>query len=84
MTGKLTAITGAGAFDGTASAQTHLRLILSRFGVPVLDAPEVHIAKFWEKFDSNGDLTDEATREQLRELVTAFLSRVQQPVADVA
>lgn len=81
MTGKLTAITGAGAFDGTASAQAHLRLILSRFGVPVVDAPEVHIAKSWEKFDANGDLTDDPTREQLRELVAALLSRVQQSVA---
>lgn len=81
MTGKLTAITGAGAFGGTASAQAHLRLILNRFGVPVVDGPEVYIAKSWEKFDANGDLTDGPTREQLRELLEALLSRVQQPVA---
>ncbi|WP_170143001.1 hypothetical protein [Thermosporothrix hazakensis] len=31
--------------EGTASAQTHLRLILSRFGVTVLEQPEVSIAK---------------------------------------
>ena len=81
MTGKPTAITGAGAFGGTASAQAHLRQILNRFGVPVVDAPEVYIANSWEKFDANGDLTDGPTREQLRELVTALLRRVLQPVA---
>lgn len=81
MTGKLTAITGAGALGGTASAQTHLRLILNRFGVPVLDGPEVYITKSWEKFGAKGDLTDGPTREQLRELVATLLRRIQQPVA---
>lgn len=80
MTGKLTAIAGAGAFDGTATAQAHLRLILNRFGVLVVDDPEVYIAKSWEKFDANGNLTDVSTREQLRELVAALFSRMQQPI----
>jgi hypothetical protein len=41
----------------------------------------LYIAKYWEKFDADGDLMDGPTREQLRELVAALLSRVQYPVA---
>ena len=76
MAGKPVAIVGAGAFDGTASAQAHLRLILSRFGVTALEQPEVTIAKSWEKFDEQGNLQDEATLHQLRALVDALLQRI--------
>lgn len=79
MVGKLTAITGAGGRGGTA--QAHLRLILKRFGVAVLEQPEVYIANSWEKFDPDGHLHDEATREQLRVLLTALLATVQAQAA---
>ena len=80
MAGKPVAIVGAGAFDGTASAQSHLRLILSRFGVTALEQPEVYIAKSWEKFDEQGNLQDEATLHQLRALVDALLQRIGEQV----
>ncbi len=76
MAGKPVAIVGAGAFDGTANAQAHLRLILSRFGVAALEQPEVYIAKSWEKFDEQGNLQDEATLNQLRTLVDALLQQI--------
>ncbi len=85
LVGKPTAITGAGGRGGTVSAQQHLRQILKRFGVVVLEAPEVYIANSWEKFDSGGQLRDEATREHLRRLVVALLEQVRaQPVASAA
>lgn len=80
MVGKPVAIVGAGAFDGTVSAQSHLRLILSRFGVTVLEQPEVYIARSWEKFDEQGNLQDEATLHQLRALVDALLQRIGEQV----
>jgi chromate reductase len=80
MAGKPVAIVGAGAFDGTASAQAHLRLILSRFGVTALEQPKVYIAKSWEKFDEQGNLQDEATLHQLRALVDALLERIGEQV----
>lgn len=84
MAGKLTAITGAGGRGGTAQAQAHLRLILKRFGVAVLEQPEVYIANSWEKFDPDGHLQDEASREQLRVLLIALLAAVQAQAAVVA
>lgn len=80
MAGKPVAIVGAGAFDGTASAQSHLRLILSRFGVTPLEQPEVCIIESWEKFDGQGNLQDEATLHQLRTLVNALLQSMGEPV----
>ena len=84
MAGKPTAITGAGGRGGTAQAQAHLRLILKRFGVAVLDQPEVYIANSWEKFDPNGNLQDEASRAHLRALLTALLEAVEAQAAVVA
>lgn len=77
MAGKLTAIIGAGGGGGTANAQMHLRQILTRFQVAVLDQPQVHIARSWEKFDTHGNLQDEASREHLLRLLTALLEAVQ-------
>ncbi|MGH2508644.1 MAG: NADPH-dependent FMN reductase [Ktedonobacteraceae bacterium] len=77
MTGKLTAIAGAGGRGGTGSAQAHLRHILKRFGVVVLEQPEVMIANSREKFDHEGNLQDEASRAQLSALLSELLVAVQ-------
>lgn len=76
MAGKLTAIVGAGGGAGTANAQMHLRQILTRFQVAVLDHPHVCITNSWEKFDADGDLRDEASREQLGGLLIGLLEAV--------
>jgi len=78
MAGKPVAITGAGGRGGTASAQAHLRSIFRHFGVPisVLVQPEVYLANVWEKFDANGDLKDQTSRERLRDLLEALLEAV--------
>lgn len=81
LRGKPTIITGAGAGGGTASAQSHLRLALGRFGVSVLEQPVVHIIKAWEKFDAEGNLQDEETRTNLRALVLALIKAVEEQSA---
>ena len=73
ITGKPTAIMGAGGRVGTARAQLHLRQMLQYLDVPVLNKPEVFIQYAWEKFDHDGKLTDEATRDQIRALLEALV-----------
>jgi hypothetical protein len=42
----------------------------------VLDEPRVYITSGWEKFDSDGHLTDEATGQQIQVLLEALLDEV--------
>jgi chromate reductase len=74
--GKPAAILGAsvGGF-GTARAQYHLRQILVALDMPVVAQPEVMIGNAAVKFDANGVLTDEATRDFIQQLLQA-LSRL--------
>jgi chromate reductase len=76
LTGKPTAIMGVGGRMGTARAQAHLRQILDHLKVAVLDEPRVYISSGWEKFDSDGHLMDEATRQQIQVLLEALLDEV--------
>jgi chromate reductase len=72
--GKPAAIMGAtpGAF-GTARAQGHLRQILSSLGMAVLNQPEVLIGNAATRFDPEGILHDEATRDAIRQLLTKLV-----------
>ncbi len=69
---KPLAIIGAGAGVGASRAQLHLRQVAVYTNMHPLNKPEVQIARAWEKFDSEGRLTDPADREQLRALVEAL------------
>ena len=69
MTGKPAAIMGVGGRIGTARAQLHLRQILAYLDVPALTKPEIFIINGWEKFDSEGHLVDEQSRQLMRTLL---------------
>ncbi len=71
--GKPIAIMGAspGAL-GTARAQYHLRQIFVFLNGLVLNRPEVMIAQANTRFDANGRLTDEKTREFVRTQLVAL------------
>lgn len=71
--GKPIAIMGAspGAF-GTARAQYHLRQMFVFLNGLVLTRPEVMIANAPNRFDADGRLTDEPTREFVRKLLEAL------------
>lgn len=75
--GKPAAIMGAspGAI-GTARAQYHLRQIGVFLDLQFINKPEVMIGGAAERFDANGKLTHEATREFLKTMVTALVDRV--------
>jgi chromate reductase len=69
-TGKPVAVMGAsiGMF-GTARAQYHLRQVFVFLNMHPLNQPEVMIAKAAERFDADGNLTDEKTRDLIRRLL---------------
>jgi chromate reductase, NAD(P)H dehydrogenase (quinone) len=68
--GKPTAIFGASpGITGTARAQSQLRQSLVFTGTPVLPQPEILVYRAREKFDDEGRLTDERTREFVGKLL---------------
>ena len=72
-TGKPAAIMGASIGNiGTARAQYHLRQIFVFLNVLALNRPEVMIGNAAERFDAEGNLTDEDTREHIRKLLQAL------------
>ncbi len=68
--GKPVAIMGAsvGAF-GTARAQYHLRQIFVFLNMFPINQPEVMIGNASERFDAAGNLTHDATKEFIRQLL---------------
>lgn len=70
---KPAAVMGAstGPF-GTTRSQLHLRQVFAYTNTLLLSKPFVLIPKAQDKFDSDGNLTDEATREQVRSLLAAL------------
>jgi len=73
LEGKPAALMGVGGRFGTVRAQQHLRQTFLYLNMPVLLKPEVHVMAAWEKFDNNGNLTDDKTREQIQALVEALV-----------
>jgi chromate reductase len=72
--GKPAAIMGAsiGTF-GTARAQYHLRQVMVFLNMFPVNQPEVMIGAAHERFDAEGNLTDEATREHIRRLLQSLV-----------
>ena len=69
---------------GTARAQYHLRQCFVFLNGLVLNRPEVMIANAAQRFDEQGRLTDEKTREFVRTLLVslrAWAERVAPPQA---
>jgi chromate reductase, NAD(P)H dehydrogenase (quinone) len=71
--GKPVAIMGAspGLF-GSARAQYHLRQMLIFLDAMPVNRPEVMIGQAQNKFDADGNLTDEPTREFIRKLLVSL------------
>ncbi|MCG8353184.1 MAG: NAD(P)H-dependent oxidoreductase [Chloroflexales bacterium] len=72
LSGKPMAMMGVGGRSGTIRAQLQLRQIALGTNLLPLNRPELAVAMGWEKFDAEGRLTDEATREQLGKLLVAL------------
>jgi chromate reductase len=75
---KPTAIMGAsGGLMGTVRAQQQLREVLQGF-TPLLHSPEVLVTSAASRFDEQGALTDEPTREFVRLLVSGLVDWAEQ------
>ncbi|WP_406856292.1 NADPH-dependent FMN reductase [Alsobacter sp. KACC 23698] len=66
-----------GIFGG-ARAQYHLRQMFVYLNGDVLNRPEVMIGTCASKFDKEGRLTDETTRDFVRKLLQALQARIEQ------
>ena len=72
--GKPAAIMGASVgMIGTARAQYHLRQVMVFLNMFPINQPEVMIAKAHERFDAEGNLTDEKTKEFIRQLLQSLV-----------
>jgi chromate reductase len=75
---KPVGIMGAsGGLLGTARAQYHLRQMMVFLNAHPINKPEVMIGQAASKFDAEGRLTDEPTREFIRSLLTALAAWAQ-------
>jgi chromate reductase len=72
--GKPAAIMGAsvGAM-GTARAQYHLRQMMVFLNMFPVNQPEVMIANASQRFDAHGNLTDDATKDFIRQLLQSLV-----------
>ena len=72
--GKPAAIMGASVGTiGTARAQYHLRQVMVFLNMFPINQPEVMIGNAHERFDAEGNLTDEATKEYVRQLLQSLV-----------
>jgi chromate reductase len=72
--GKPVAMMGASiGMLGTARAQYHLRQSLVFLNMYPLNQPEVMVPFTQEKIDQNGQVTDQKTREKIKELLEALV-----------
>ena len=69
-TGKPAAVMGASIGRlGTARAQYHLRQVFVFLNVYAVNQPEVMIGNAAEQFDAEGNLTNETTKDLIRQLL---------------
>ena len=62
----------SGGMSGTIRSQMHLRQVCAHLDMKALNKPEVYVSFGGKKFDENGDLTDQATRDHLEKFLIAF------------
>src|SRR5688572_19205303 len=73
-TGKPAAIMGASVGRlGTARAQYHLRQVFVFLNILPVNQPEVMIGNASERFDAEGNLTDDSTRDHIRKLLQSLV-----------
>lgn len=74
LNNKPVALMGASmGMGGTIRSQSHLRQVFCFTESYVMIKPEIYVARAQDKFDSEGRLTDEKTREFLQKFLVAFV-----------
>ncbi len=59
---------------GASRAQYHLRQVFVSLNGFVMNRPEIIVPGAMEKFDKDGNLTDEKTKEKLKEMLVALIA----------
>ncbi|MDN3510953.1 MAG: NAD(P)H-dependent oxidoreductase [Candidatus Jettenia sp. CY-1] len=73
--GKPVAVMGASiGMTGTARAQYHLRQSFVFLNMYPINQPEVMVPFAHEKIDKNGKVTDQKTREKIKELIESLVA----------
>ncbi len=76
--GRPVAVVGASLGPiGTAVAQYHLKQILNYLGTHVMGQPEFYVGSASDKFNAEGNLTDEKTKEYIKRLLLAFSKHIE-------
>jgi chromate reductase, NAD(P)H dehydrogenase (quinone) len=82
LSGKVAAIMGASpGMTGTARSQTQLRQAFVFTNTYALLQPEVLVGRAHEKFDAEGHLTDQSTREFLKTFLAGFADLIARFIA---
>lgn len=63
---------------GTAVGQYHLKQILLYLNTQVMGQPEFYVSNASDKFDKDGNLTDEKTKEYIKRLLESFTKYINQ------
>lgn len=75
--GKTVFVTGASIGPiAAALAQYHLKQIMLYLDARVLGQPEFYLGNAGSKFDAQGNLTDESTREHLKKAIELLVSKL--------
>ena len=79
LTGKPVAVMGAsGSGFGTVRAQNHLRDVFHWLDAKAVTKPEVHVGNNWERFDNEGNLVDETSRNLVAGLIAALVVLIEE------
>ncbi len=74
LNNKPLAMMGTGGRYGTLRAQMHLRDIVLHNNMHPLNGSSVMIARAWQVFNEEGQLTDDAARQSIRNMLQALLA----------
>ncbi|HEX7368232.1 MAG TPA: NAD(P)H-dependent oxidoreductase [Candidatus Saccharimonadales bacterium] len=82
--GKATAIAGVSPYSlGAVGAVFHLRQVLTFLNMPAMQQPEFYLTFAGEKFDDNGNLTDQTTMEHIDGFWAAFVNFIDRSYFEV-
>jgi len=83
--GKPVAIMGAStSMAGTLRAQVHLRQVLRTVDAHAIPKPEVLVAFAHDKFDADGELTDDTARDLIATLLARLAASARRPGSEGA
>lgn len=82
--GKATGVVGISPYTlGAVSAVFHLRQVLTFLNMPVMQQPEFYLTFAGEKFDEQGKLIDQTTKEHINKFWKAFVPFIERETQNI-